>query len=322
MTRYGGCYNPSVNSIKALIICAFVAGFFIAGCAPQAGQPDASSTPTLALILYQTVTPPPALETGGGQPLPTSTPFIYVVVPNDTFFSIAANLNIDLNALLAANPDVNPSVLLPGMELVIPADAQVSLGTAVPTIAPVPVELREPVCYSSAAKELWCFVLAINSGDRTIENLTGVVQLTSANGDVLTSIEVVAPLDILAAGAQMPLVAYLQEMPDDWVSATAQLFTAYWLPENEAHYIEIEALDFDWDPIDDAKLGAYVQGQIDLKGNIQPQSVWVLGVAYDASGNVVGVRRWESEGELVFDFWVYSLGPQISDVRVLVEARP
>jgi len=133
--------------------------------------------------------------------------------------------------------------------------------------------------------------------------------------------EAVAPLDILAAGAQMPLVAYLKEMSDDWVSAKAQLFTAYWLPENDAHYMEVEALDFDWNPIDDAKLGAHVQGQIDLKGSVEPHSVWVLGVAYDADGNVVGVRRWESEGELVFDFWVYSLGPQISDVRVLVEAR-
>ncbi len=243
-------------------------------------------------------------------------------MPNDTFFSIAANLNIDLNALLADNPGVNPSALLPGMKLVIPADGQVSLSTAVPTITPVPVDLRDPVCYSSAAKELWCFMLVINSSERTIENLTGVVQLTSAGGEVLANMEALAPLDILTAGAQMPLVAYLKEMPDDWASASAQLFTAYWLPENDAHYIEVEALDFDWNPIDDAKLGAHVQGQIDLKSNVEPHSVWVLAIAYGADGNVVGVRRWESEGELVFDFWVYSLGPQISDVRVLVEARP
>lgn len=318
MTRYRGCYNPSVSSPKALVICVI---FLLASCAPQAGG-DASPTTTLALIPFQTATPFPAVGTDGDLPLPTPTPFMYVVVPNDTFFSIAVNLNIDLNALLAANPGVNPGALLPGMELVIPAEGQVSLGTAVPTIAPVPVELRDPVCYSSAAKELWCFVLAINSSDRTIENLTGVVQLTSANGAVLASIEAVAPLDILAASAQMPLVAYLKEMPDDWVSASAQLFTAYWLPENDAHYIEVERLDFDWDLIDYAKLGAHVQGQFDLRGNVEPHNVWVLGVAYDADGNVVGVRRWESEGDLIFDFWVYSLGPQISDVRVLVEARP
>lgn len=322
MDKICGCYNPSVSSLKALVICAIASVFLLVSCAPQSGATDTPPTVSLALIPYRTGTPSPVLELSGDQPLATPTPFIYVVVPNDTFFSIAANLNIDLNALLAANPGVSPSALLPGMELLIPADGQVSSSTAVPTITPVAVELRDPVCYSTAAGELWCFVLAVNSGDKSIENLTGVVKLASAGGQVLASVEAVAPLDILPAGAQMPLVAYLKDVPAGWVSASAELFTAYWLPENDAHYIEVQAVDFNWSPIDDAKLGAHVQGQIDLKGEIGPQSVWVLGVAYDADGKVVGVRRWESEGELAFDFWIYSLGPAISDVRVLVEARP
>ncbi|MCX8026157.1 MAG: hypothetical protein N3A60_13240, partial [Thermanaerothrix sp.] len=58
------------------------------------------------------------------------------------------------------------------------------------------------------------------------------------------------------------------------------------------------------------------------------QQVWVLGVVYDAAGQVVGVRRWESAtplapGErLSFRLWVYSAGPPIARAEVQVEARP
>jgi len=57
-------------------------------------------------------------------------------------------------------------------------------------------------------------------------------------------------------------------------------------------------------------------------------TLWILGVAYDAYGNVVGVRRWESTApvaggvSLAFDFTVSSMGPGIERVELLVEARP
>jgi hypothetical protein len=54
----------------------------------------------------------------------------------------------------------------------------------------------------------------------------------------------------------------------------------------------------------------------------------VLASAYDAAGNVIGVRRWESTAALnadapvSFDFPVSSVGPGIAKVEFLAEARP
>jgi hypothetical protein len=54
----------------------------------------------------------------------------------------------------------------------------------------------------------------------------------------------------------------------------------------------------------------------------------VLATAYDAAGEVVGIRRWESpdalkaQAPVAFDFSVSSLGPAISKVDFLAEARP
>jgi hypothetical protein len=74
--------------------------------------------------------------------------------------------------------------------------------------------------------------------------------------------------------------------------------------------------------ISDAGSSARIAGQAKIAGEQPAGEVWVLAVAYDVEGNVVGVRRWEGLAETQFEFWVYSLGPEIAEVKLLVEARP
>jgi LysM repeat protein len=251
--------------------------------------------------------------------LPTATPFIYTVVANDTLFGIAASLNISLDALIAANPGLDPRSLSPGTQLVIPTGNQVALTTAFPTITPVETGPGAPLCYSSAANELRCFVLVTNFGDAPLESVTGVVQLFSEDGDVLATLEAVPPLNIIAPGARMPLVAYTDDAPAGWVSAQAQIFTAFSSEDYQDHYLDASADNFSFS-LSDTALAAHVEGEARVNGT--PAVVWVLGVAYDANENVVGVRRWESAGDTDFDFWVYSLGSPIASVELLIEARP
>jgi hypothetical protein len=63
-----------------------------------------------------------------------------------------------------------------------------------------------------------------------------------------------------------------------------------------------------------------VSGRVNIESG-NAATIWVLAVAYDDAGNVIGVRRWESETETEFSFLVYSLGPEIADVDLLVEVR-
>jgi hypothetical protein len=79
----------------------------------------------------------------------------------------------------------------------------------------------------------------------------------------------------------------------------------------------------------DSGLLADVSGQVSLPAGSQAATlVWVVAVAYDAQGWVVGVRRWENTaplqpGEsLTFQLQVASLGAPIAEVHFLVEARP
>ncbi|HTX91846.1 MAG TPA: hypothetical protein VMC09_11595, partial [Anaerolineales bacterium] len=73
---------------------------------------------------------------------------------------------------------------------------------------------------------------------------------------------------------------------------------------------------------------AQLSGQVALTGSGAATTLWVLATAYDSTGNVVGVRRWDSPTPLSagtpgqFSFQVSSLGPVIQRVEFLAEARP
>jgi hypothetical protein len=75
--------------------------------------------------------------------------------------------------------------------------------------------------------------------------------------------------------------------------------------------------------------GARVRGQVLMPGDAQDaRQVWVAATAYDETGRIIGVRRWEwddglaSGGSLPFEFSVFSLGGRIERVEFAVEARP
>lgn len=69
---------------------------------------------------------PNALQIGqqicvpGAAPPPTCTGTTYTIRPGDTFYAIAARYGISLQALIAANPDVDPNRLVVGQTICIP----------------------------------------------------------------------------------------------------------------------------------------------------------------------------------------------------------
>jgi murein DD-endopeptidase MepM/ murein hydrolase activator NlpD len=66
---------------------------------------------TATLVLALTAIRPVAAQSSGA---------VYIIQPGDTLFYIASRFNVTLDALIAANPEVNPNLLSPGQRLVIP----------------------------------------------------------------------------------------------------------------------------------------------------------------------------------------------------------
>jgi LysM repeat protein len=300
------------------------------------GSPHPYQTATPAPTPFVVTSIPPLTEVV----LPTPTPFTYTVVAGDTLSGIATRFNVRLDDLVAANPGVSPAALQIGTVLKIPVGGNTP-GELTPT--PVPLTILQARCWPTAEGGRWCFALVQNNYAETIENLSVQFTLLGDSGQEVGSQVAFGLLNILPAGRAMPIAAFFpppvslvpaQACPRQSgvqaaeVTPRAQILTAIRLPADDSRYLPIALqnvlVSVDWSGRTARVIGHAMPVMLDGRVN----TLWILGAAYDAYGNVVGLRRWESTMpvaggvSLAFDFTVSSVGPPIDHVDLLVEAKP
>ena len=273
-----------------------------------------------------TASQPDGLVVSVTTPLPSPTPFTYTVKSGDTLGQIAQNFNVSLSALMAVNPNVNPNAMSIGQTLKIPSQ-QNSSSESTPT--PIPFPVKQIVCYPTTDKGMWCFVLIHNNSPNPIEDVTAQITLMDSNGKSIASQTATLPLDILAPNSSMPLIAYF--VPGIPINAKpqVQILTAIQIQPNDPRYLPATLQNTSF-KVDLSGLTAQVNGQVALAASSSSaaKTIWVVGTAYDESGDMVGVRRWESTAglsvgsNLPFSFMVSSIAGTISRVEFAVEARP
>lgn len=288
-----------------------------------AGTPGSSEpVPYYTATPSATITPlPPLTEVY----LPTPTPFTYTVRNGDTMSAIALRNNISLDALLAANPGVDPASLPIGTVLVIPVGSVVP---GEPTPTPAALTVRQVRCWPESSGGLWCFGLVQNEYGVMVENLSAQFTLLDGSGNEIASQTAYGLLNILPASQAMPLTAHFPAPISDQVTPRLQVLTAILLQPGDPRYAPVAVQDI-LVQMDASGRTAWVTGQVvPLILDGQVNTIWILGVGYDFAGNVVGVRRWESATALAggatlpFEFMIYSVGPSIERVEFIIEAQP
>jgi LysM repeat protein len=308
---------------NAFLFCCLL----LAACAPQVSDAAVFDTP----VPYVTATPSPTLEQAAGivvpeTPLPTPTPFIYKVKADDTLSQIAERYHVSLEALRAANPDVNPNAMPVGMELKIPSSPVNVSGESTPT--PVPAAVKQIQCRPTAERAMWCFVLIHNDYPDFMENLSAQVTLLDANGQAIASQTAFMPLNILPPNTSLPLMTFFApDVPAD-AKPQAQILTSIRLPPGDERYLPA-VIQNTLVEINSSGLSAQAKGSVYLPPESKAATqVWVAAVAYDKAGRVIGVRRWESNAglsagnSLSFEMMIASLAGAIDRVEFAVEARP
>jgi LysM repeat protein len=309
--------------------------FFLSMISACSGNTDSIAV-TVPAIPYQTHTPsetptliPPQPEIRPSTP----TAFIYIVLQSDTLIGIAGRYGVTLDALLAANPGVQPSVLPVGTSLIIPTGNELP-GESTPTPAVAP--LKQARCWPELDGGLWCFAVVQNEFAEPLENLSAQFTLLDPNGQDLASLISFALLNTLPPGKSIPLAVHFP--PPALTSESGargaagmtprvQLLSALRILPGDLRYLPV-FLENSLVSIDSTGVTAQVGGRVMLTGTGTANTLWVLATAYDTPGNVVGLRRWESstpltaETPVTFNFVVYSLGPEIARVELLAEARP
>lgn len=311
-----------------LLSPAFCILLLLTACAPQ----PASSTPQPAdLLPYPTATAqtaPPRTPEGLvplKTPLPTPTPFTYTVQQGETISSVALKFGVSIDELLAANPEVNPNTMSIGTVLKVPSKTENLSGEATPTPAPFTVEQIE--CHPTLNGGIWCFVLARNDSPDFMENVSAQVTLVDASDNFLSTQIALLPLNILPPNTSLPMAVYFPpQIPVD-AKPQVQILTAIRLPSGDPRYLPATVNNTLVQVSADGRF-AQVSGEVRLPvESIAATQVWVAAVAYDESGRVVGVRRWEGGGiqpggSLSFEMTVASLGGVLTRVEFAVEARP
>ena len=304
----------------------------LGSCAQNQPSLTPSVTPPLDLTPYSSPTPrreptgsAPKILTPTIPPTPTPTPMTYTIVEGDTMLAIALKHGIDLEDLQAANPEENPRLLSVGTVLVIP------LGESIPavpmTATPLPITTTSPDCYA-APDGIWCFLVVTNDRSRPLENISARIVLYNQTGEMIADGIGIAALNLVPVDEAIPLVVFFPGIQTDEFTAIGDLITAQTVPKNDDRYlnawIEVKQVE-----ISAENMHAEVNGSFGIPKKSSPGNlVWIVAIAYDADGRVAGVRKLERVSPIEpgesreFSLNVYSLGPQITEVKVLIEARP
>ena len=310
-----------------LLPLTFCILLFLTACA---SQPTISTPKPVELIPYlsATQTTPhwtPVELVAAETPLPTSTPFTYAVGQGETISGIALKFGVTIDELIAMNPEISPNAMSVGTVLKIPSNPVNPSGESTPTPAPFTVEQVQ--CYPTTNKGMWCFVLINNDFPDFMENVSAQVTLVNSNNQFIATQAALLPLNILPPNTSLPLSIYFPpDIPID-VKPQVQILTAIRLSPNDPRYLPA-AVNNTLVQIDADGHFASITGEVRLpaESNAATQT-WVAAVAYDESGRVVGVRRWEGGGiqpggSLSFEMTVASLGGVLTRVEFAVEARP
>lgn len=300
-------------------------GILLSACTQVTVQATSTATPKGILTPYHTLTPSPLIPTATIEvkipvtPSPTPTPFIYRVKNDDTMLGIAFQFGIKLEDLQAANPTVDPHFMGAGLQLIIPISTEVAQD--LPTPSPEPVESDLPRCYRTGDGGAWCIMALHNELESSIENLSVWMGLYDSAGENISSQTAYSPLNLLTPGSMMPIMAYFSPPLPSEIQAQGEVLSALTIAADDQRYLDsqviVNAVEIKPDGGE-----ATVSGEVVLPDNsTTPSQLWVLAVAYDADGNIVGARKWKSAGEKEFEFTVFSVAGAIDHVDMLSEAR-
>ncbi len=305
----------------------------LTACAPQTNP---VATPDVSLTPYVTSTAASAVPAGTAQtpeglvaaetPLPSPTPFTYTVKSGDTISSIALKFGVSMDDLQAANPEISPNAMSIGQVIKIPSNPDNPSGEPTPT--PAPFTVQQIGCRPTANLGMWCFVLVHNDFPDPLENVSAQITLVDANHASLASQTALLPLNILPPNASLPLTVYFPPEIPVGTRPQVQILTAIRLLPGDERYLPA-AVNNTLVQVNADGHSAQVNGQVFLPADTRNASeVWVAATAYNESGEVIGVRRWEwkdglaAGGSIPFEFMLASIGGKIARVDFAVEARP
>lgn len=265
---------------------------------------------------------PEAVTETVSTPAPTAVPIIHVVALGETISSIALLYGVPMDAISKANPDVKPTVLIVGDELVIPtSNNRQSVG--VDPVILESVQISDPDCVRTRDGGLWCAVLVENQGQEDLENIVVAFSFRDSDGNVIEERSTPTLMRFAAVGTAIPAVVFLEHIPSMYADTNTILFSAMATEASTLTHLTIEVEE---EICTLNGLEGVISGRmrVEAKQDRDRADIWIGAVAFDVDGSIVGVRRLDSSVTTneVFNFsvTVYSTAGSIDRVELYTEA--
>ena len=264
---------------------------------PTAGAPDVTATPGA-----------------------TATPIVHIVSLGETISSIALKYGVSIDAILLANPAISPKVMSVGDAVIIHKEG-ISPSIEIDRDISGAVQVGQPNCFPSGGG-LWCNVLLQNTADFDLEFPVVTFQLLDAAGNMLLEKRAPAVLRNLGAGESIPATTFFADVPASYDSVATTLFSVSGSP-TQSNALEVIVEE---ESIAIQTHSAEIKGVMQVNGDREKDSpeLTIAAVAFDAAGNVVGVRRMQISVALNerFDYalTVYSADGEIAEIKLFTEA--
>jgi LysM repeat protein len=278
-----------------------------------------------------TATPAPAVTLAVATPViiasptPLPTPVIHIIEPGDTLIALAVKYGVSVEALQAANGNIQPEALSIGAPLVIPLSSDAPIVRAANLPTPVPIPVGAPVCYPLATGALYCLAEVHNTGDVALENVSARITLAGADGLPLAEALAPAALDVIRPGESAPLAALFPSAPGGVAAVGAALVSALPLDDLAARYILLEIPTHTGEAIGSAWT---VTGQIRNPSASDAAAVRLVLTLYDGADAVLGFRQTPLEGGLAagaardFTTTATALSGAAARYTIAAEGRP
>src|SRR4030042_1841468 len=179
--------------------------------------------------------------------------------------------------------------------------------TPAPTSTPVPVNWLQPDCYRTGDGGAWCILVVKNQLEGSVENLSGWIGLYTPQGTIISSHVAYSPLNMLRPGDTMPLMTYFSPPLPENFEAFGELLSGIVVAADDPRYLNLAA-KVDQVEISTDGRQAMASGEVLLPDGVPvPAQIWIMIIAYDLNGTLIGGRKWESSGETQFTLPIFSL---------------
>jgi len=277
----------------------------LAGCGQVITLPTATPlppTPTVVVTVgatpRPTATPAPYTPAPTDTATPTPTPIIYTIKGGDTLLAIASQFGVTVSALQETNGITDPRALRVNQEIVVPQSEEDLLGGGEPTARPTPLPFGIGRLHFERTPMggLWCLGEMRNTSGLPLEQLQVAVTLYDDDHEPLATASAFVQLDLVVPDASAPFAILFPDAPATFASYEAHPLSA--IPAYlGGFYSDLEVLDI---AVEGERYASYtVSGRIANVGPEDTVGVSLVVTAYDALGQVVGVRKGVPEHNVV-----------------------